>query len=68
MGLLVFLTSITYARYTDPYQQGDTDFVNIAMKKSEFKQKHPMGPLVWEQMRKEADAYYYENNLIATNI
>jgi hypothetical protein len=34
----------------------------------EFKQKHPMGPVVWEQMRKEADAYYCENNLIATNI
>ncbi len=34
----------------------------------EFIQKHPMGPVVWEQTRKEADAYYCENNLIATNI
>jgi hypothetical protein len=34
----------------------------------EFKQKHPMGLVVWEQARKEADAYYCENNLIATNI
>jgi hypothetical protein len=34
----------------------------------EFKQKHPMGPVVWELTRKEADAYYCENNLIATNI
>jgi hypothetical protein len=31
-----------------------------------FKQQHPMG--VWEQTRQEADAYYCENNLIATNI
>ncbi len=34
----------------------------------EFKQKHPMGPVVWEQTRKEPDAYYCENNLIATKI
>jgi hypothetical protein len=34
----------------------------------EFKQKHPMGSVVWEQTRKEADAYYCENNLIANNI
>jgi hypothetical protein len=27
-----------------------------------------MGPVVWEQTRKEADAYYCENNLIITNI
>jgi hypothetical protein len=34
----------------------------------ECKQKHPLGPVVWEQTRKEADAYYCENKLIATNI
>jgi hypothetical protein len=34
----------------------------------EFKQKHPMGSVVWKQTRKEADAYYCENNLIATSI
>ena len=35
----------------------------------EFKQKHPMGPVVWEQTRKEADAYYCENHLIpSTNL
>ncbi len=34
----------------------------------EFKQKHPMRPVVWEQRRKEADAYSCENNVIATNI
>ena len=34
----------------------------------EFKQQHPMGPVIWEQTRQEADAYYCENNLIATNI
>jgi len=34
----------------------------------EFKQKHPMGPVVWKKTRKEPDAYYCENNLIATNI
>ncbi len=34
----------------------------------EFKQKHLMGPVVWEQTRKEPDAYYCENNLISTNI
>ncbi len=33
-----------------------------------FKQQHPMEPVVWEQTRKEADTYYCENNLIATNI
>jgi len=27
-----------------------------------------MGPVIWEQTRQEADAYYCENNLIATNI
>ena len=34
----------------------------------EFKQQHPMGPVVWEQIRKEADAFYCENNLVAANI
>jgi hypothetical protein len=34
----------------------------------EFEQQHPMGPVIWEQTRQEADAYYCENNLIATNI
>jgi hypothetical protein len=33
-----------------------------------LKQQHPMGPIVWEQMRNEQDAYYCENNIIATNI
>jgi len=34
----------------------------------ELKQQHPMGPVIWEQTRQETDAYYCENNLIATNI
>ena len=34
----------------------------------EFKQQHTMGPVIWEQTRQEADAFYCENNLIATNI
>jgi hypothetical protein len=33
-----------------------------------LKQQHPMGPIVWEQMRNEQDAYYCENNIITTNI
>ncbi len=33
-----------------------------------FKRQHPMGPYVCKQTRQEADAYYCENNLIATNI
>ena len=27
-----------------------------------------MGPIVWEQTWYEQDAYYYENNIITTNI
>ncbi len=27
-----------------------------------------MGPIIWEQMRHEQDAYYCENNIKATNI
>jgi hypothetical protein len=27
-----------------------------------------MGPIVWEQIRNEQDAYYCENNIITTNI
>jgi len=34
----------------------------------EFKQQHPMGPVIWEQTRQETDTYYCENNLTATNI
>ena len=34
----------------------------------EFKQQHSMGPVIWEQTRQEADAYYCENNLVATKI
>ncbi len=30
--------------------------------------QHPMGPIVWEQTQYEQDAYYCENNIIATNI
>ncbi len=33
-----------------------------------FIHQHPMGPIVWEQTRYEHDAYYYENNIITTNI
>ncbi len=33
-----------------------------------LKQQHPMGPIVWEQTRNEQDAYYFENNIITTNI
>jgi hypothetical protein len=33
-----------------------------------FKQQHPMGPVVWEQMQHEQDAYYCENNIITPNI
>ena len=34
----------------------------------ELKQQHPMGPVIWEQTRQEADACYCKNSLIATNI
>ncbi len=34
----------------------------------EFIHQHPMRPSVWEQTRYEQDAYYCENNIIATNI
>jgi hypothetical protein len=30
----------------------------------EFIHQHPMGPIVWEQMRYEQDGYYCENNII----
>jgi hypothetical protein len=33
-----------------------------------FIHQHLMGPIVWEQTRYEQDAYYCENNIIATNI
>jgi hypothetical protein len=33
-----------------------------------LKQQHPMGPIVWEQMWNEQEAYYCENNIITTNI
>jgi hypothetical protein len=33
-----------------------------------FKRQHPMGPYVCKQTRQDTDAYYCENNLIATNI
>jgi hypothetical protein len=33
-----------------------------------LKQQHPMGPIVWEQMQNEQEAYYCENNIITTNI
>ncbi len=33
-----------------------------------LKRQHPMGPIVWEQMRNEQEAYYCENNIITTNI
>jgi hypothetical protein len=33
-----------------------------------LKQQHPMGPIVWEQMQPEQDAYYCEKNIITTNI
>jgi hypothetical protein len=33
-----------------------------------LKQQHPMGSIVWEQMRNEQEAYYCENNIITTNI
>jgi hypothetical protein len=34
----------------------------------EFIHQHPMGPIVWEQTQNAQDAYYCENNIIATNI
>jgi hypothetical protein len=34
----------------------------------EFKHQHPMGPIVWEQMRHEQDAHYCEKIIITTNI
>ncbi len=33
-----------------------------------FKHQHLMGPIIWEQTRCEHDAYYYENNIVNTNI
>jgi hypothetical protein len=34
----------------------------------EFEHQHPMGPIVWEKIQHEQDAYYCENNIISTNI
>ena len=34
----------------------------------EFKEQHPMWPIIWEQTQHEQDAYYCENNIITTNI
>ncbi len=34
----------------------------------EFIHQHPTGPIVWELTQYEQDAYYCENNIIATNI
>ncbi len=34
----------------------------------EFIHQHHMGPIIWEQIGYEQDAYYCENNIITTNI
>jgi hypothetical protein len=34
----------------------------------EFTHQHSMRPIIWEQTQYEQDAYYWENNIITTNI
>ncbi len=34
----------------------------------QFIHQHHIGPIAWEQTRYEQDAYYFENNIITTNI
>ncbi len=34
----------------------------------QFIHQHLMRPIIWEQTRYQQDAYYFENNIITTNI